>query len=253
MYREYSFLDRFAAAAADGFTDVEICFAYDVGRDVVASALRNNGQSLVSFNFPAGELIAGRKRGLAAIPGCEAVFMEQINEGLEWAAGLKIPHGIIPLAGMIAADADRAEYMETFVGNLKAASALAESAGVMLLVEPNNQIEHPNYFLYTMAQARDVVDAVASPSVKILFDTYHTQITEGRLTDTFIAHKDQIAHVQVGNPPGRNEPNHGEIDHKFLFSVMREEGYEGWIAGEYFAASGTTSGLDWMDQMGFQQ
>lgn len=248
MYPEHAFRDRFAAARADGFDAVEICFAYDVGLDEVRRALADAGQRLISFNFPAGELIPGVQRGLACLPGKERAFRAQIDEGLDWAGGLACPRGIAPLAGNIPEDAVRADLEATFLANLRWAAPRAEAAGVTLLVEPNNTQDQSGYFLRYLAEARHAVDRVGSAHVRMLFDSYHTQIMEGNLVARFHEHRDRIAHVQIGNVPGRHEPDHGEIDHRFLFAEMARAGYDGWIAGEYIPAAGTSDGLAWLDR-----
>lgn len=248
MYPEHPFRDRFAAARADGFAAVEICFAYDVGLEEVRRALADTGQQLISFNFPAGELVQNVKRGVACLPGQEAEFRAQVEEGLEWAVALDCPRGIAPLSGNLPDGADRDPYEETYLANLKAIAPLAEAAGVTLLVEPNNTQDQLGYFLRYLDEARRAVDAVASPNVRMLFDSYHTQIMEGNLVARFRAHRDVIAHVQIGNVPGRHEPDRGEIDHRFLFSAIAASGYDGWIAGEYIPAGNTTAGLDWLDR-----
>lgn len=248
MYPEHAFRDRFAAARADGFDSVEICFAYDVGLKEVRRALADAGQQLISFNFPAGELVQNVKRGVSCLPGHEAEFRTQIGEGLEWAVALDCPRGIAPLSGNVPDGADRDPYENTYVANLKAVAPLAEAAGVTLLVEPNNTQDQVGYFLRYLDEARRAVDAVASLNVQMLFDSYHTQIMEGNLVTRFRAQRDVIAHVQVGNVPGRHEPDRGEIDHRFLFSEMAASGYDGWIAGEYIPAGETSAGLDWLDR-----
>ena len=248
MYREHPFRDRFAAARADGFAAVEICFAYDVGLEEVRRALADAGQRLISLNFPAGELIPGKQRGVACLPGREAVFREQIAEGLDWARALDCPRGIAPLSGNIPDGDARAAYEATYIENLKDAAPRAEAAGVTLLVEPNNTQDQVGYFLRYLHEARNAVDAVGSGHVRMLFDSYHTQIMEGNLVTRFCEHRDRIANVQIGNVPGRHEPDHGEIDHRFLFAEMARAGYEGWIAGEYLPAGATSDGLAWLDR-----
>ena len=248
MYPEHPFRDRFAAARADGFEDVEICFAYDAGLDEVRRALADAGQRLISFNFPAGELIPGVKRGVACLPGQEAVFRAQISEGLDWARALDCPRGIAPLSGNISDGAPRAAYEATYIANLREAAPRAEAAGVTLLVEPNNTQDQIGYFLRYLHEACDAVDAVGSTHVRMLFDSYHTQIMEGNLVTRFRQYYDLIAHVQIGNVPGRHEPDHGEIDHRFLFAEMARAGYAGWIAGEYISAGVTSDGLAWLDR-----
>ncbi|MGI9380475.1 MAG: hydroxypyruvate isomerase family protein, partial [Methyloligellaceae bacterium] len=247
MYQEVPFLDRFKAAAADGFRAVEICFAYDVGLDAVLQALAETGQDLISFNFPAGEFRMGEVRGLAGHPDKQDEFDAQMREGLAWARATGAPRAIAPLAGMIPTDIDAATCLETYICNIARWVPELEMADFTLLVEPNNAREHPNYLLTGMDLCREVVDRINSPNVQLLFDTYHIQIMDGDLVKSFEAHQSQIAHIQLGNNPGRHEPNRGEINHNYLFEIFAEKSYSGWIAGEYFPASDTRTGLAWLD------
>lgn len=246
MYQEVPFLDRFKAAAADGFRAVEICFAYDVGLEAVVRTLEETGQDLVSFNFPAGALRMGEVRGLACHPDMEDEFDAQMREGLDWAKATGAPQAIAPLAGMIPAGASAATCLETYIANVARWVPELEAADFTLLIEPNNAREHPNYLLTKMDICRQIVDRVNSPNVQLLFDTYHTQIMEGDLAMSFAAHQSRIAHIQLGNNPGRHEPDIGEINHNYLFEIFAENRYSNWIAGEYFPSADTRSGLKWL-------
>ena len=176
MYQEYSFIDRFKAAADDGFKHVEFCFASDYTLETVLNALHDKGQSLVSFNFPAGNLVPGRIRGLAGLPDCEKIFDEQIKQGLQWAEALNCNMAIAPLAGIVPEYQDTGFCLSTYNSNLSRAAEQAAGADFTLLVEANNNVEHPGYLLTHMDQCRQVVETIAPPNVRMLMDTYHTQI-----------------------------------------------------------------------------
>lgn len=247
MYQEYSFIDRFKAAADDGFRYVEFCFAYNHALETVSKALHDNGQTLVSFNFPSGDLVPGKLRGLAGLPGCEKMFDEQIKLGLQWAEALNCKLAIAPLACIVPENQNAEQCFGTYISNLSRAAEQAASADLTLLVEANNNVEHPGYLLTYMDQCRQVVESIASPNVRMLMDTYHTQMMEGDLTSNFVEHHQFVQHIQVGNLPGRHEPDYGEINHHFLFSRFDEYNYQGWIAGEYYPLGDTSAGLGWLD------
>src|SRR6185437_12885084 len=116
MYTEHPFLDRFAAAANDGFTAVEFLFPYDHSADTIAGLLQQHGLSQVLFNAPPGDWKAG-ERGIAALPGRESEFRQGFQRALEYAAALNCPR-IHAMAGLFSAGADRARARGTYLDNL---------------------------------------------------------------------------------------------------------------------------------------
>ncbi|HET9066443.1 MAG TPA: TIM barrel protein [Gemmatimonadales bacterium] len=116
---------------------------------------------------------------------------------------------------------------------LRAASALLEPHGLVMVLEPLNRRDHPGLFLKRIPQAYQICRAVNSPSCKILFDIYHQQITEGNLIPNFDAAWSEIAYVQVGDNPGRQEPGTGEINFANVFAHLHQKGYTGIIGMEH--------------------
>ena len=125
MYREARFLERFAAAARDGFAGVEMTFPYDHAATEIRAAADGAGVAIVEFNAPAGRIEPGVRRGLAAVPGYEQEYLDQIQEGLAYARafGCKL---LLSLAGVVLPDASRAAAMRTFVKNLTKAEPFAK-------------------------------------------------------------------------------------------------------------------------------
>ena len=250
MYREYEPLGRFAAARRDGFRQVELCYLDDLNIDDLRLALRDAGQSLLSFNFPPGEIIHNQQRGIAALPGHEQDFRQLISKGLDWAGELGASMGLCPLFGLQPEGVSRAECELVLINNLKSIIPQLEAAKLTLLLEAHCSKDFPGYIIDHVAQCRYIVDAVGSPRLRILLDTYHSQRMEGDITNLFLNNQDLIAHIQVGNPPGRNEPDIGEINHKFFFDILDREGYKGWVVGEYLPKGKTSEGLGWIEQWG---
>jgi hydroxypyruvate isomerase len=116
---------------------------------------------------------------------------------------------------------------------LKFCAEICEPAGHVLVLEPLNYINHPGCFLQRIAHAHQICRMVGSPSVKILDDLYHQQITEGNLITNMIDAWDEIAYIQVGDVPGRKEPTSGEINYKHIFQWLRDRGYDGVIGMEH--------------------
>jgi len=132
------------------------------------------------------------------------------------------------------------------VDNLKYAAARAADAGVKLLIEPINLRDIPDFFLSTTEHAERILDKVGSGNLYIQYDFYHMQIMQGDLIPTFTRLKDRIAHVQIADNPGRNEPGTGEINYGFILSELDRLGYDGWVGCEYRPRAGTSEGLGWL-------
>lgn len=246
-------MERFAAARKDGFRHVELCYLDDLDIDQVRLALRDEGQTLLSFNFPPGEIIPNQQRGIAALPGNAQTFKQLIEKGLQWAGELGASMGVCPLFGLKLQEVSVAECESVLIANLKSVIADIQHAKLTLLIEAHNSKDFPGYIIDHMAQCRRIVDAVGSPNVRVLMDTYHTQRMEGNISNLFLEHQKVIHHIQVGNPPGRNEPDIGEINHRYFFELLAKQGYDGWVVGEYFAKGKTSEGLKWISKWGIQK
>ncbi len=135
---------------------------------------------------------------------------------------------------------------ETLVNNLRFAAHELSQEGIALLVEPINTRDMPGFFLNSTAQALSLLDDVDSTNVFLQYDVYHMQVMEGDLARTIEANLDRIAHIQIADNPGRNEPGTGEINFPFLCRHLDAIGYAGWIGCEYKPAAGTEAGLGWL-------
>jgi hydroxypyruvate isomerase len=119
------------------------------------------------------------------------------------------------------------------VENLKRLASLCEPAGLVIALEPLNPKDHPGLFLTKMAQAYQISKAVGSPSVKILDDMYHQQITEGNIIPNIDACWDELAAFHVGDSPGRKEPGTGEMNYRNIFKHIQGKGYTGVLCLEH--------------------
>ncbi len=243
MFTELPFLERFAAAARAGFTDVEFLFPYDLEASRIAHALGSNGLSLVLHNLPAGDW-AGGERGIACLPGRVDEFRAGVARAIGYARALGCPR-VNCLAGLLANGADAREARSTLVTNLRFAAAELEAAGIGLLLEPVNTRDAPGFLVSRNRDALAIMDDVGSDNLKLQFDIYHTQVMDGDLARTFEAALPRIGHVQLADNPGRHEPGTGEINYPYLFGRLDELGYAGWIGCEYKPRTTTEAGLGW--------
>ncbi len=246
LFAELPFLERFAAAKAAGFAAVEFQAPYEFAAADIAARVKRAGLSVVLFNAPMGDAKAG-ERGLAAQPGREADFAASIERALTYAGALGCTQ-IHVLAGRNTGE--RAAQEATYVANLQRAAVGAAKAGVTLLVEPLNVRDNPGYFLTSTGMATGLLDRIDRPNVGLQFDLYHCQISEGDLAQHTKSLFGRYPHVQIANVPGRREPDQGEINFPYLFDLLDELGYAGWIGCEYRPKAGTLAGLGWARRWG---
>ena len=247
LFNEVPFLDRFEKAAAAGFTGVEYLFPYDFAVEELVARLKANNLKQVLHNLPAGDWGAG-ERGIAILPERVDEFRAGVDKAITYATALGCPQVNI-LAGIVPTGADREVLHNTFVNNLKFAAPKIKEAGLKLLIEPINTRDIPGFFLNYTKQAKAIIEEVGSDNLFIQYDIYHMQIMEGDLARTIEANLAQIAHIQLADNPGRNEPGTGEINYPFLFRHLDAIGYEGWVGCEYKPKGETGAGLGWLKEL----
>jgi hydroxypyruvate isomerase len=247
LFNEVPFLERFAAARAAGFTAVEYLFPYAYDKNELAGLLKAHGLKQVLHNLPAGNWEAG-ERGIACHPNRVEEFRASVDQAIAYATVLGCPQ-LNCLAGKVPEGVGATQAHATFVSNLKYAAGKLQGAGLKLLIEPINTYDIPGFFLNTTAQALAILDGVGSPNLYIQYDIYHAQRMEGELAATMQKHLARIAHIQLADNPGRNEPGKGEINYAFLLRHLDAIGYKGWIGCEYKPRSTTTEGLGWIQAL----
>jgi 2-dehydrotetronate isomerase len=265
MYPELPFLDRFEAAAKDGFKAVEYLFPYAFEANELAARLSANGLQQVLFNAPPGgtERASIAKawdvdgnRGAACIPGREAEFKAGVELAIRYAEALKCPR-IHLMAGLIPENLTREDVQATYISNLRWAAAQAAKAGLDVLMEPINTRDIPRFFLNRQDHAHEIIGIVGAPNLKVQMDLYHCQIVEGDVAMKIRKYlpTGQVAHFQIAGVPERHEPDIGELNYAYLFKVIDEvsnqSGWKGWVGCEYRPKNGgqpggTSSGLGWL-------
>jgi len=246
LYAEVPFLERFAAAAADGFTGVEYLSPYAWPARQLAALLNDHGLQQVLFNAPPAGATEQQMatawdradRGTACIPGREAEFRAGVEQALRYAEVLQCPC---------------IHLMAGYVANLRWAARAAAATGVTVLIEPINTRDMPGYYLTHQQQAHDVVQAVGAPHLQVQMDLYHCQIMEGDVAARLRRYlpTGAVGHLQIAGVPDRHEPDSGELYYPYLFQEIDALGYAGWIGCEYRPRLGlqvgaTRAGLSWM-------
>ena len=214
-FRNIPFEQRFAAAAKAGFTVIEI-WTVEHGANHTAAEWRkladDNGLTFTQF-APAWPNFAD--------PSKTAELMTVLNKAIADARILGCTKFTVTGHGLVDGMSREAQLAGYQSGLMRMAPVL-EAAGVTALVEPFNRVNHLNHLLNGSQPALPMVRAVNSPRVKLLWDFYHMQLEDGDLIEKFTAGADQVAHVQIGDVPGRHQPGTGEINHANLLRAARE-------------------------------
>ena len=263
MYPDLPFLDRFEAAAKDGFTAVEYLFPYAFAKEELVERLQANNLQQVLFNAPPGGTDAASidrawnsgDKGITCIPGREDEFRAGVALALDYAQALGCPR-IHLMAGLLPEGVSREAAQRTYVANLRWAAAEAARHGRDVLIEPINTRDIPGFFLNRQDQAHALVAEVGASNIKVQMDLYHCQIVEGDVAMKIRQYlpTGRVGHFQVAGVPERHEPDIGEVNYPYLFGVIDEVaaqcGWDGWIGCEYKPKrggqpGGTSAGLGW--------
>ncbi len=244
LFNEVPFLDRFAKAAAVGFTAVEFLFPYDDGIDAVKYRLDDVGLRVVLFNLHAGDKAAG-EWGTLSNPARRDYFRWSFTTALEAATHLDCER-LNVMFGQKVAGLEPAAQIECAIENLAWAAPQATEAGITLLIEPLNPIDFPNYFIQSTAAALEIVAIANHPNVKLQYDVYHAQMCEGNLINTIKINFPHIGHIQIADVPGRHQPGTGEINYPAIFATLEELNYQEYIGLEYRPLNGTEASLAWL-------
>jgi len=246
LFNELEFMDRFAAAAKAGFRAVEYLFPYPYSKELLGEALSKHGLTQVLHNLPAGNWADG-ERGIACLPGREGEFQDGIARAIEYAKALRCDR-LNCLVGITPRAVDPEKIQAALIDNLRFAARALDKEQIKLLVEPINTYDILGFHLCRTDQTLQVFDAVGERNLWLQYDIYHMQRMEGELAATITKHLSRIAHIQIADNPGRNEPGTGEINYDYLLRRLDELGYAGWVGCEYKPKTTTVDGLAWLDR-----
>jgi hydroxypyruvate isomerase len=244
LFTERPLIERFGAAAAAGFRAVELQFPYDHAPSAVKAELERHGLTMLGVNTALGR----SGEGVAAVPGHEQEFATLFKQALDYVVAIGGCQ-IHCLAGKVPPE-QRPAAETTFIRNLARAADAAREQGIMVLIEPINPRDRPDYFLTRAEQAADIIAKVERPNVRIQFDFYHAQIVGGDLITRFEKHLRLVGHVQIAAVPSRHEPDEGEVNYPAIFAALNRLGYGGWIGCEYRPRGRTEDGLGWAREYG---
>ncbi|MFC4987878.1 hydroxypyruvate isomerase family protein [Saliphagus infecundisoli] len=223
-YEEGTLVEQVERAASAGADAIEYRPWHGDELEKIAGACTDHGLDLA--------YLSGSKTPLTD-PGRTAEAIKEGNRSVERAAAVGCP--TINLSpGPAQAGLGREAQLENTIEVIEAVAPTAEEAGVTLAIEPlNTAVDHPDAFLSSSYEGYEIIREVGSDHVKLLFDIYHQQITEGNITANLTEHVDLIGHVHVADVPGRHEPGTGELNYENVLTALGEAGYDGYVGCEF--------------------
>lgn len=237
LFPELAPLARPAAAAAAGFGCVESWWPPGGDPDAWAEAVRLAGLDVAALNADGGDIAAG-ERGFCTDETRDDDTLAAVRAAVDLASRLGAP-AVNVLAGLVSpdrpADRQRAHAVEV----LRECGRIAAERGRVVVVEPINGIDVPRYLVTDPDAAHRLLDEVAHPSVRLLYDAYHAAMAGLDPVADAPRHADVIGHVQYADHPGRGAPGTGRIDLAAFTEALDRAGYSGAIGLELLPGGDT--------------
>ena len=224
-WTELPFLERFKRASESGFQAVEFWSHSDPSRDMtqvsnLCKSLNLNVIQFTGWQGPSLALIENHKEFVEAIEKAIDIA-HQLNAPMFTVVGHQSINGI-----------EHETSLKNMALALNSVMPMLETSGKKIILEPFNPVDHAGHFLNGSADAIAICRSIASPNIKINWDLYHMQLSEGNLIENLELGMDQVGYIQVADVPGRNQPGTGEINYKFVFDELKRMHYMGYIGLE---------------------
>jgi hydroxypyruvate isomerase len=244
FYTDRPFIERLAAARADGAQSFEMWDFRDKDPDQLKAAMRQTGMRLVNMS-------GNRLTGMLD-PVERADFLAEVRSSAQAARQFGCPRLMLltqPLAAdgsarPLPAGSDPRKVFAELVQCGIALGALADELDFDFVIEPlNDRVDHPGYFLVSSAMAFDLIRKVNHPRVKLLYDIYHLAAMGENVLADIAANLDLIGHFHVADTPRRTEPGSGTIGYRAIFALLAERGYFGEIGYECYPGNGDSGSV----------
>lgn len=245
LFTEIPFMQRFAAVKAAGFSAVEIQFPYDHSARDIRAQLEEHELELVLFNLPAGDWDAG-DRGIGANWARRDEFREGLETAMEFVDELR-PNVVNLLAG---ASEDIDENDLALLQNIRISAEELAEEDVMLVVEPVNTFDVPDFALPTAFAALDVISEIENDNIRLQLDVYHALRMSEDPLEILKDHIEQIGHIQIADVPGRHQPGTGDVDWRAFFDALEKLEYEGAVGLEYIPDGPTEDSFTTLKELG---
>ncbi len=234
VFNGHDFINSMKEIKALGINDFEFWSWWDKDLDAIAKTREILDMNITGFCTRFVSLVE---------PSVRHEYIEGLKESVEAAKKLSCST-LISQVGNKIPGISRGKQHAGLVEGLKRSSSILEKAGVTLVFEPLNTIyDHKGYYLEKSDEAFDIVDEVDSPYIKVLFDIYHQQITEGNLINNIISNIEKIGHFHAAGHPGRHELYNGEINYLRIIEAIDKTNFNGYMGLEYFPHDDAGKGL----------
>lgn len=244
LFTELPLLQRVRAAAAAGFTAVEIQFPYEVPAIQLKEELQRCAMPLALINLPAGDLMQGGD-GIACHPKRREQFANALDEALSYALMVR-PRMVNVLAGRLPEDVSRGRAVATLAANLRDAAQAFDRLQIKVLCEAINPIDMPGFLINTPQHLEELLTEVRHPNCFAQLDVYHMAHQGISVQQAMAVLGARVAHVQFADCPGRAEPGTGELDFHAMRDALERADYQGALAAEYKPSSTTAESLAWL-------
>ena len=240
LFADRPLIERIGAAAAAGFQAIELQFPYELAPSAVKAEIDRHGLTMLNINTPLGR---PGDIGTGALTGREEDFATCFRQALDYVVAIggtsiHVMSGIVPPEKRPAAET-------TYVANLARAAGAAAAQSIMLLIEPLNTRDRPDYFVSRVEHAADIIAKVGRPNLKIMYDCYHVQVMQGDIIRRLEKHLPLVGHIQFAGAPSRSQPEEGELNFPVVFAAIDAMGWQGWVGAEYTPRGRTEDGLGW--------
>jgi len=227
LYTDLTIPERIKNFADAGVAAFEFWGWSNKNLDEIKEAKDEYGLPVATFSCEMGSLVDLKNK---------SKWIEGAERSIETANKLDCKR-LLVTTGNELKNVSRAKQHESIVNALKLVAKLVESADIILTLEPLNVlVNHKGYYLYSSEEGFQIIDEVGSPNIKLLYDIYHQQITEGNLIATITSNIDKIGHFHVADVPGRHEPGTGEINYRNVFKAISDSSYDGYVGLEFWAS-----------------
>ena len=235
--------ERIAKIAASGYRAIEfwhpeatwdgkqIDGTLEKDATVISQACKEHDVTVAGFVLNAWDGLYG---GCPVHDGALTLFLDQVHKMIAFAEAIDC-HTLAVLSGTIDPDLSRPQMRSNLEKALAEAAEIAGRHDRTLVLEPlNTLVDHAGYYLHSTAEAIEIIEAVASPRLKLLYDIYHMQIMEGNIVSTIEQNTDRIGHFHSAAVPGRREHFDGELDYANILRRIESLGYDACFGLEYF-------------------
>ncbi len=231
-----NFADRIRLAKSAGFDLIEFWRWTNKDLNAIEAAIAETGVQVSG-------IVAEPMIALTDLANHDT-FLKGLEQSIQTAQRLKAPL-LIAQAGNELPNIPRIDQRNAIIGCLSRAAQLLENTGIVLALEPlNTLVDHKGYYLHSTVEGLDIVDAVNHPSVRLLYDIYHSAVMDEDIAQVLSGRIDRIAHVHLADSPGRNEPGSGAMNWQAKLDYLQEAGYSGPIGLEFRPTGSTLQALE---------